>query len=177
MKTIKAYALGLLSVLIGSGAVLVLLPVTLFWVFGVIFFISMGFFGAAVGVMEKTMPWIFGAWGQEAFTTVVLPGYGLVSLWWMVFSHRSSTLHEVPKKIWLGLAIGCVYAALFAGFRLAVSPPFITHENVWGDLTKELYFGVAPLLILFCSWLSMWLRGRWDASSQCSSSEVQLSNP
>ncbi|MDO4796127.1 MAG: hypothetical protein Q4A28_09360 [Brachymonas sp.] len=180
MKTIKAYVLALLSILIGSGAVLVLVPMTLLCVFGAAAFISFGVFGVIISLTGEGGILVFLGIAKELLEKVFLPGYSLVSLWWMVLEHRSATLRDVSKGIWLGLAIGCVYAALFAGvhrFRLKVSPPFIAYENLWGDLTMELYLGVAPLLILLCALLSMWLRGRWDASSQSSSSGVQVGNP
>ena len=98
MQTIKAYALVLLSILIGSGTVLVLVPVTLLWLLGVALAIGGGVFGMALGVMEMSMPSGFLEWIQVTLATVLLPGYGLISLCWMVFSHRTVTFRDVPKK-------------------------------------------------------------------------------
>lgn len=178
MQPIKAYALVLLSILIGSGTVLVLVPVTLLWLLGVALVIGGGVFGMALGVMEMSMPSGFLEWIQVTLAIVLLPGYGLISLLWMVFSHRTVTFREVPKKIWLGLAVGCVYAVFFSGlhrFRLTTSPPFITYQGVWNDWTLRLYVGMAPLLILFCTLLAMWLRGQ-GAANQCLPSEEQVVN-
>ena len=178
MQPIKAYALVLLSILIGSGTVLVLVPVTLLWLLGVALVIGGGVFGMALGVMEMSMPSGFLEWIQVTLAIVLLPGYGLISLLWMVFSHRTVTFREVPKKIWLGLVIGCAYAMFFSGlqhFTLTASPPFIAYENRWGGWTLEFYLGAGPLLILFCTLLAMWLRGQ-GAASQCLPSEEQVVN-
>lgn len=179
MQTIKAYMLVLLSILIGSGGVLILLPVTWLWLLGVVFFISTGFFGVSVGVMEMEPPLFLLDWAKKAFAMVILPGYGLLSLWWMVVSYRTVTFREVPKKIWLGLAIGCAYALLFSGIRrlkLTASPPFISYENAWGGWTLEFWLGLGPLLILFLLLLAMWLRGRDEVSKSLPPSEEPVVN-
>lgn len=174
MQTIKAYMLVLLSILIGSGAVLILLPVTLLWLLGVALFISSGVFGTAVGVMEVNAPLFLLDWAEVAFATVILPGYGLLSLCWMVFSYRTVTFREVPKKIWLGLAIGCAYALFFSDihhFALTASLPFISYKNVWKGLTLEFWLGLGPVLILFLILLAMWLRVRDEESKGLPSEE------
>ena len=178
MQTIKAYALVLLSILIGSGTVLVLVPMTVLCVFGAAVFLSFGVFGVVIGLAEGFGALDFWEIAKGLLEKVFLPGYALVSLWWMVLEHRSSTLRGVSKGIWLGLAVGCVYAVFFSGlhrFRLTTSPPFITYQGVWNDWTLRLYVGMAPLLILFCTLLAMWLRGQ-GAASQCLPSEEQVVN-
>lgn len=179
MQTIKAYMLVLLSILIGSGAVLILLPVTWLWLFCVLFIISRVVCEVVVGVMEAKPPLILLDWAVVAFPTVILPGYGLLSLWWMVFSYRTVTFREVPKKIWLGLAIGCAYALSFSGIhrlKLAASPPFISYEAAWEGWTLDFWRGLGPLLILFLLLLAMWLRGRDEVSKSLPPSEEPVVN-
>lgn len=80
MKTIKEYALILLSILIVIGVVLVLVPMTLLCVLGAAAFISFGVFGVIISLTGEGGILNFLGIAKELLEKVFLPGYSLVSL-------------------------------------------------------------------------------------------------
>lgn len=47
-------------------------------------------------------------WGEGAW--LLAGGYALGALWWLVFTHRSTLLAEVPRVVWGGIVVGCAIA-------------------------------------------------------------------
>ena len=106
-------------------ALLLLFPATLFYLAGMVFSV-LGFFGANKSGVTP------------AFLAVVafllLPGYGLYSLWWLVVKHRKISRQDIPRYIWGGVVVGGVVALIFlspyviSGF---IPPtPVISHSEM-----------------------------------------------
>lgn len=130
----------LVSVIIATEALLLLLPATLSYLGGMLIAV-LGFFGANEGGVTPAFLAI------AAF--LLLPGYGLYSLWWLVAKHRTVSSGKVPKSIWGGVIVGGLVALLFispyviSGF----APPtlFISQTD---NFTTMLAIGGGPLLVV-----------------------------
>ena len=129
----------LVSGIIAIEALLLLLPATLFYLAGMLIAV-LGFFGANRGDVTPVFLVI------AAF--LLLPGYGLYSLWWLVAKHRKISPHEVPRFIWGGVVVGGLVALLFispyviSGFTPPT--PFVSHTD---NLTTMLAIGGGPLVV------------------------------
>lgn len=129
----------LVSVIIATEALLLLLPATLFYLVGMLIAIF-GFFGANKSGVTPAFLAI------AAF--LLLPGYGLYSLWWLVAKHRTVSPGEIPRSIWGGIIVGGLVALLFispyviSGFTPPT--PFISHTD---NFTTMLAIGGGPLLV------------------------------
>ncbi len=73
-------------------------------------------------------------------------GYALFSLWWLVFRFRTRTIKEIPRLIWLGIILGSLVAIAFSTL-LAWSPPtkFISLADT---MKTKAAFGGGPLILL-----------------------------
>lgn len=129
----------LVSGIIAIEALLFLLPATLFYLGGMLFAV-LGFFGANDGGVTPAFLVI------AAF--LLLPGYGLYSLWWLVAKHKKVSSREVPWLIWGGVVVGGLVALLFISpyvvTGLTPPTPFISHNE---NLTVMLAIGGGPLLV------------------------------
>lgn len=143
----------LVSSIIAIEALLILLPATLFYLAGM-FIAVLGFFGASKGVVTPAFL------VMAAF--LLLPGYGLYSLWWLVAKHRKVSPCEVPRFIWGGIIVGSLVASLFTSPYVisGLSPPipFISHTD---NLTTMLAIGGGPLLVVLTLLVIMqpWRKG------------------
>lgn len=137
----------LVSVIIAIEALLILLPTTMFYLGGMLFSIY-AFFGANDGEVTPVFLVI------AAF--LLLPGYGLYSLWWLVAKHRTVSPSEVPRSIWGGIIVGGLVALLFISPYLisGFAPPtqFISHMD---NFTRMLAIGGGPLLVVLTLLLVM----------------------
>ncbi|HEY0635708.1 MAG TPA: hypothetical protein VGE00_10015 [Gammaproteobacteria bacterium] len=128
-----------MTLLIISEAVLFLLPSTVLLIAGFIFSI-LAAFGANKGAFTP------------AFLTItallLLPAYGLYSLWWLVVKVNKVTAHQVPRFVWLGVAVGSLLALLFTLpfliTGLAPTKPMISANK---DATTLFLLGGGPLLV------------------------------
>ncbi len=147
----------MLTALIVVEAILLLLPATLLYIFGMGIAI-LGFFSANRGTVTPAFL------GIAAF--LIIPGYGLFSLWWLVFKFKNTSLPVVPRYIWGGIVTGTLTALLFVSpyLRTGFAPP--TQYISWSENFKTmLYFGGGPLVVLFTILLSLWLRDRQGGSN------------
>lgn len=142
----------IITVLVAVEAFLLLLPATLFYIGGIAFAI-LGFFLANRGTTTPIFLLIAGL--------LTIPGYGLFSLWWLVFKFTKISVNKVSGYIWGGVIAGALTAFffilpyLFAGF--APPTPYIS----WFENFKTmLVIGGGPLIVLVTILLSMWLYGR-----------------
>lgn len=130
----------LVSIIIAIEALLLLLPATLFYFCSMLIAIF-GFFGANKSGVTPAFLAI------AAF--LLLPGYGLYSLWWLVAKHRKVSPCEVPRFIWGGIIVGSFVASLFISpyviSGLAPPIPFISHAD---SLATMLAIGGGPLLVV-----------------------------
>lgn len=95
---------------------------------------------------------------------MLIVGYALLSLWWLVFNFRTRTINEIPKYVWFGLFIGIV-AALFFSF------PFL--ERLSGmEMLKAitLFGGGGPLLVLTTLLSIMFYRKKHSFTAQANKS-------
>ncbi|HEY0721900.1 MAG TPA: hypothetical protein VGE50_11680 [Gammaproteobacteria bacterium] len=128
-----------LTLIIWSEALLFLLPSTVLFIAGFIFSI-LAAFSANKGTFTPAFLAI------TAF--LLLPGYGLYSLWWLVVKINKVAAHQVPRFIWIGVAVGGLLALLFAlPFLiswLAPAKPMISAIN---NTTTLFLFGGGPLVV------------------------------
>ena len=129
----------LVPIIIAIEALLLLLPATLLYVGGMMFLV-LAFFGANKGGITPAFL------ALAAF--LLLPGYGLYSLWWLVAKYRKVSAHEVPRFIWGGTIVGGLVTLLFISPLLlsGFTPPsqFISQID---NLTTIIVFGGGPLLV------------------------------
>lgn len=81
------------------------------------------------------------------FIILVVLGYSLVSLWWLVFRFTSmNSFSQVPKTIKAGLLIGVITVMVTAIF-IDIPGPFASF-NIYESLIMLLLLGAGPLLVL-----------------------------
>ena len=99
------------------------------------------FFAAAFIARSPTNPsWYFVA------ACVVLLAYALCSLWWLVFKHRSISISDIPRVVWVGLGLGALAAlVLCVPHVLSVASG---SDTLAGNAEYILGFGVGPLIVL-----------------------------
>ena len=129
----------LVSGIVAIEALLLLLPATLLYLGGMLFAV-LSFFGANKGGVTPAF--------LAIAVFLLLPGYGLYSLWWLVAKYQKISSREVPRLIWGGVAIGGLVALLFISPYVVTgfSPPtpFISHNE---NITAMLAIGGGPLLV------------------------------
>lgn len=129
----------LVSGIVAIEALLLLLPATLLYVGGMIFAV-LAFFGANKGGVTPAFL------ALAAF--LLLPGYGLYSLWWLVARYRKVSPREVPRFIWGGTIVGGLVALLFISpFLLSGFTPPTKFISQTDNLATMLVFGGGPLLV------------------------------
>lgn len=142
----------LVSIALYVVAILLLLPATVFCSAGMSF-AALGIFLSELGEINTFF--------LAIAVFLLLPGYGLYSLWWLVFMFNSITFKDVPFHIWLGITIGGLVAILFvspfvlSGFK----PP--TEFTSWSESFEVMIiFGGGPLLVLITTVLFLWLKSK-----------------
>ena len=138
------------TLILAIGALLFLVPATFGYLAGM-FILLVGFF--------QTNKNGFAPAFLVLAAILLVPGYGLYSLWWLVIKSRKVTFATIPLFIYGGLIAGALTALLFIFpfLRLGLSPltPYITHYD---NFATMLMFGGGPLLLLIT--LLLWLRFR-----------------
>jgi hypothetical protein len=140
-----------------TEAALLLLPTTLLYIGGM-FFASLG---VMAGNRESVNPLFLGI-----VVALLVPGYGLFGLWWLVWNCASTTRRVVPRHIWGGLAAGVLVALLF-------STPYITsglmaptpYISSFEKLETMLLFGGGPIVVLITILVVMWMQEKRSGSS------------
>lgn len=134
-------------IVVGLEVIAFLVPTTLFYASGMLFLI-LGFFGAND---KPTLVFL-----ALAFP-LLIPGYGLFALWWLVFKFRSISMGEIPGHIWAGLAVGVASALLFAEPFMNGGISYITQ---WENIQQVLLFGGGPLTVAMSLLFLIWLQNR-----------------
>jgi hypothetical protein len=141
----------LLAGMIAVEVIVFLVPTTLLYLFGqgwsLYLTITNGTPAFNPGSPRFNSSWV-------GLTSILLVfGYALFSLWWLVFRFRSRTINEIPKAIWLGITLGAI-AALAATGATGWSPPtkFISVADVF---KTKATFGGGPLILLITLLITM----------------------
>lgn len=94
------------------------------------------------------------------FTMLLLiPGYSLCCLWWLIFKFQNISLNRLPKKIWAGLIIGILISVLFLFPSIkSASESLITYITDRDQLRNDYIFGGGPLLITLATLLFVYLK-------------------
>lgn len=140
-----------LIALIAAEVVVFLVPTTLLYLFGqgwsLYLTLANGTTAFNLGSPHFNPAW-FG------LTSILLVfGYALISLWWLVFRFRSRTIREIPKAIWFGIIFGTIAVLAFTVVT-GWSPP--TKFISVADLFKsKAAFGGGPLILLITLLIAM----------------------
>lgn len=126
--------------IVNIAALVLLIPATLLYIFGM--FIAL-LYGIFAGVGYLIFPGI-----------LILPGYGLFSLWCLVVIFDKVTFSKVPLFIYGGLIAGVIASPLFIYLFVLEAPrtSYITHY------VNFLLFGGGPLILLLIIILLMLLK-------------------
>lgn len=135
-KKMNGVIRNILLVLVVLEALALMVPTTSMYLFGLGFSI-LGFFQANKGVFTPAFLYIAGL--------LLIPGYALYSLWWLVFSYRKLTLNTIPIHIWVGLLTGIV-VTIFVFSPFSISPP-TEHISHTEHFETNLVFGLGPLVV------------------------------
>lgn len=128
-----------LTGLIVLEALFLLLPTTLVYAGGLLFSILSFSVANPSGVTPAFL---------VIAVSLLLPGYGLYSLWWLVFNHRKVSLHEMPRLIWGGVIVGCLVALVFISpYVLKGFAPPTPHISYVDNFITMLGFAGGPLLV------------------------------
>ena len=77
----------------------------------------------------------------------LLPGIGLIALWWLFFKFRNIQFRQIPKIVWLGLLIGILS-------MLLLNVPILLLEFLsWSGISAMLLFGLGPFIAM---WVMLW---------------------
>lgn len=138
---------GVLRLLIFSETVLFLLPSTVLFIAGFIFSI-LAAFGANKGAFTPAFLAITAG--------LLLPGYGLYSLWWLVVKFNKIVAQQVPRFIWIGVAVGSLVALLFIlPFLSSWFSPAQQVISAAQDTTTVFLIGGGPLVVALTLLASM----------------------
>jgi hypothetical protein len=132
--------------IVGTEVVLLLVPPTLFYLAGLLLSLL---FSVSKGINVAFL---------MLSGILLLFGYSLCCLWWLVFKFRKLSFRDIPIVVWLGLTLGIVSALFFAN-PLSWKPPtpYISVE----DLTKTKYFfGGGPLIVVVTILVVMYFQNR-----------------
>jgi len=136
----------LLSFIVLSISAVALLPTTGIYFSGLAISV-LGIFSANEGVTPAFL---------YLSIFLLIPGYGLACLWWLVYKFRVITIAQLPMYIWSGLFICVVSGVLMVtpsirrGFDL--STPSISIADL---LKTKYYIGCAPIIVLLVLLLFM----------------------
>lgn len=145
-ETMKRFVSALLLVLLAIEFIVFLLPTLFIYFLGVVFFILPQIFESISSLNTAIQASLFNAF-------MLLSGYGLYCLLWLLGSHRRIRLDEVSKFTWGGLAAGVLSAIGFSLFNIVT----LRSEHVPGVV---LIFGFGPVLLTLTLLASMKIRER-----------------
>ena len=138
--------------LVITEAFILLLPSTAIFIIGMVF-VLLGVFHGHAGSFDLNL-------GFLTFALIlILPGYGLVALWFLVFKYRKYTsLKQIPVFIRLGIFIGAATAILFL-LPFGIKPP--TEFVSFPDHLKTIFiFGLGPVVTLVTLGILIYIQGR-----------------
>ena len=135
-------------ILITVIGALLLLPTTIIYLFGMLIALLGAFTANNDGTVNMGFLFFAGI--------LIVPGYALFSLWWLVLKFSMLTLSQVPIFIYAGLIIGTIISLFFISPLMhAPSTPHIAPSESFVVIFE---FGVGPLIVLSTIVLIMWLR-------------------
>lgn len=133
-----------LYILVAIEVVLILLPITFLHKFGLLFLVVISFEMALSGGVGFAVQFF-----AMLFAFLLLPGYGLYSLWWLVIYHRKISLKKIPRFIWGGLIAGGLSAfyIIFQGVQSGLGTRIPL--SLQGDMAFLIVVSFGPLLLTF----------------------------
>lgn len=143
----------MLSILISLEVIVFLIPVTLFYFSGLGWSILL-FFSS-----NNNKSW--NPFFLYLIMFLLIPGYGLYSLWWLVSKYKNISYKNVPRYILAGGVIGGIAALLFISpFLISdLKPP--TEYISWSKhFIVMLSFGGGPIIILVTIFIFLWKNER-----------------
>ncbi|MBU1832598.1 MAG: hypothetical protein KKF24_07865 [Gammaproteobacteria bacterium] len=144
--------ISILVVLVIVEAMFFLLPTTGLYLLGLGTAV-LGFFSANRGTVTPVY--------LAVAVFLLIPGYGLYSLWWLVFNFRKTSLQLLPRRIVAGATVGSLIALLFTlPFLLSGFEPPSQYVSRHENFRTMLIFGGGPLVVLISILLAMWSRDR-----------------
>lgn len=135
-NTPPVYPSQLVGVFYILGIIFFLIPSTLLYVFGEGLLIFSIFYTLS---LDKVFSAII------LPLALLLPGYGLFSLWWIVFKLDKINPNEIPFKIYLGQIIGGISCLVF--LIMGTTRSSLTHI-LTGSPIQFFIFGAGPFIIL-----------------------------
>lgn len=94
--------------LVGIEILVFLMPTTLVYLAGLGWTLIPIFAKVREPATQSTLPIPIDFLGF--FGIMIVLGYALLSLWWLVFTFRKITIQEIPRFIWLGVCLGVLAA-------------------------------------------------------------------
>jgi len=136
------------TVLLVFEALLLMVPTTIAFMFGM----GLSLLGFSQGNQDAYTPAFLYISGF-----LLLPGYALYSLWWVLFSCHKLTIISIPVRIWLGLILGIIITLfIFSPFRVESPTPFI---SPYEHFCTNLVFGLAPLVMTATLLIQIYVQG------------------
>ena len=78
---------------------------------------------------------------------LLLPGYSLFSLWWLIIHFKKMTISAIPIHIWAGLLIGILISfAISSPFNLSPPTEFITIAD---HIQTKVVFVLGATIVVF----------------------------
>ena len=163
-RTINRLLLGLIAI----EVVVFLVPTTLLYLAGQVWSLYLTL-ANGTSAFNPGSPRFNSAWfGLTAILLVF--GYALFSLWWLVFRFRTRKIKEIPRLIWLGIILGSLVAVAFS-ILLGGSPPtkFISLADT---MKTKSTLGGGPLILLVTLLVAMRYREKNPPTSPPSGAQL-----
>lgn len=133
-----------------------LTPTTLLFLGGMVFALA-SFLGANKGTVTPAF--------LAIAVFLLIPGYGLFSMWWLVLKFRKISIAQIPKYIWGGLVVGGITALLFAlPFIFTGFNPRTPHISRGEMFRTLLVLGSGPFLLLITIFVFMWSSRKYGSN-------------
>lgn len=119
-------------------AIFLVLPTTLIYLSGLALSL-LGFLHGNEGTLTPAYLYIS--------MLLLLPGYSLFSLWWLIIRYKEMTVSAIPIHIWVGLLIGVLISFVISSpFNLSPPTEFI---SIADHIQTKIVFGLGATIVVF----------------------------
>ena len=81
---------------------------------------------------------------------LLIPGYGLFSIWWIISKFKYISIRTVPRYIWLGVVLGGLNALIFVYPIISASLSYPEKSrSIYNNMKLFIAYGGGPLIVLF----------------------------